>query len=67
VREIVADGGATVAEIARRMRWAFPWEALGAGDRYFAMGEALAHVIVLQERGEIARTSSTPMRWEVAS
>jgi glyoxylase-like metal-dependent hydrolase (beta-lactamase superfamily II) len=65
--EILGDGGATVADVARRMQWALPWEALGPIDRYFAIGEALAHVIVLERRGAVARIEGTPLRWELAA
>jgi glyoxylase-like metal-dependent hydrolase (beta-lactamase superfamily II) len=67
IERIVRSETATAAAIARQMKWSSPWERLGPRDRYMAMSEALAHVIVLERQGVLERTGDMPMRWRTAS
>jgi glyoxylase-like metal-dependent hydrolase (beta-lactamase superfamily II) len=63
VGEILDTGPRTVREVAGEMRWAFPWDSMGPGSMFMAMGEALAHLAVLEQRGVAERIPSAPARW----
>ncbi len=57
--------GATAWEIAIEMTWSRPWEEIQFWMQRAALGEALAHLIVLETRGVIRRSSGIPQRWEL--
>jgi glyoxylase-like metal-dependent hydrolase (beta-lactamase superfamily II) len=67
VRQAVAEGKETVLAIATRMTWSRPWEALDSFDRWLAAREALAHLILLERRGEVVRGETRPFRWRPCS
>ena len=45
------------------MSWSFPWDRFTPFDRFSAMGEAFAHLVVLERRGQLELTASAPLRW----
>ena len=55
VRAILAGGPATLYEVAKRMKWRTrgrTWSELSPYERYFAIGEALAHLRRLVNLGQ---------------
>lgn len=66
VQQIVADGHATVREVGERL-WSTTWPLLSPIDRHLALGETLAHLVVLEERGAIDRVSAESMRWRASA
>jgi glyoxylase-like metal-dependent hydrolase (beta-lactamase superfamily II) len=63
VERIVAEGLDTARQIGEAL-WSNSWRVLSPIDRHLALGETLAHVVVLEERGVIDRVSQEPMRWQ---
>lgn len=61
--ELIAAGHETVREIAARMPWQTTWEKLPLLDRYLAVCETYAHVVVLDRRGAIEVVDTRPRRW----
>lgn len=52
--------GSTAYEIAARIRWSargLPWAEFPPHQRWFAMGETLAHLYYLADRGQLLRTT----------
>ena len=47
------------------MTWSRPWSEIQFCMQRAALGEALAHLIVLEARGEARRTTEIPQRWEL--
>ena len=55
---VQARPGQTAYHIAGQMTWAIRsknWEEFPPGQKWFAMGEALAHLDLLREEGRIQR------------
>jgi glyoxylase-like metal-dependent hydrolase (beta-lactamase superfamily II) len=63
VRELVAAGAQTIWEIAERLPWSRPWTTFDNFLRRSALGEAYAHVVFLERRGELERVAESPHRW----
>lgn len=66
VREILSKGPHTVAEVAAEMTWDLrvdDWSAFPPAQKWFACGEAAAH---LDHLGERARTEGNPPRWRLS-
>jgi len=61
--ELVEGGAETVRDVAERMPWSRPWSALPPWERRAALGEAQAHLVMLERRGEISRVCDSPLRW----
>lgn len=55
VEEHLADEAATPWTIAERMHWSRPWDTLPAHLRRAAVGETLAHLVLLEEQGRSER------------
>jgi glyoxylase-like metal-dependent hydrolase (beta-lactamase superfamily II) len=57
VLRILSDGVQDAFRIASQMSWDIPgtWEVFPPSQRWFAFGEALAHVKYLEEQGEVRR------------
>ena len=55
----------TCWELTERMEWSRPWAGLHGFLRRAAFGETLAHLVLLQSRGEIETTGSEPVRWKI--
>lgn len=60
---LVRDGNSTVRTVAERMPWTAPWTSFGPIDVRLALGEALAHLVVLAVRGSVIRIPGAPERW----
>ena len=68
IREALSrQPGATPWEIAAGLTWSRPWDDLQIWARRAAVGEALAHLIVLENRGEATREPGVPQRWELTT
>jgi len=65
VTDAIADGAVTAWDIASQMQWSRPWERINGFMRRAAVGEALAHVRVLEERGLVQAVEGEPVRWEL--
>jgi glyoxylase-like metal-dependent hydrolase (beta-lactamase superfamily II) len=65
VAVLAAQPGATAWEITVEMTWSRPWDEIQFWMRRAALGETLAHLIVLESRGVIRRTREIPQRWEL--
>ncbi len=57
--------GSTAWEIAIEMTWSRPWSEIQFWMQRAALGETLAHLIVLESRGDVRRTSGVPQLWEL--
>jgi glyoxylase-like metal-dependent hydrolase (beta-lactamase superfamily II) len=60
---LVDTGAETVRDVAERMPWSRPWSALPGYERRAALGEAQAHLVVLEQRGAVTRVGEQPLRW----
>jgi glyoxylase-like metal-dependent hydrolase (beta-lactamase superfamily II) len=58
-----AAPGRTAWELAAGLAWSRPWERIDGVGRQLALGETLAHLIVLAGRGEARHDQATPQRW----
>ncbi|MFC6063873.1 MBL fold metallo-hydrolase [Streptomyces ochraceiscleroticus] len=62
-----AASGATAWELSARLKWSRPWADFGVQQRRFALGETLAHLKLLEARGEVVEavegTAAGPARW----
>jgi glyoxylase-like metal-dependent hydrolase (beta-lactamase superfamily II) len=67
LRLVDADPGATTWDLARRLTWSRPWERIEGYMRRAAVGETLAHLTLLRERGLVRASGDTPQRWAVAA
>jgi glyoxylase-like metal-dependent hydrolase (beta-lactamase superfamily II) len=55
--------GCTCAELSPRLSWSRPWDEIAGYMRRAAMGETLAHLILLEHRGNVVRSGGRPDRW----
>ena len=65
VLEAVRGGTNTAWEIASHMQWSRPWERIDGFMRRAAVGEAVAHLRALEERGVLRAVEGEPVRWEL--
>jgi len=61
----IASGVTTAWGIASRMGWSRPWERIDGFMRRAALGEALAHLRALEQRGLVREVDGIPSRWEI--
>ena len=54
----------TTWELTAALTWSRPWDQVSGFMRRAAVAETLAHLVLLESRGRVARTSETPWRWE---
>lgn len=66
ILSVVGDGELTGWEVAQRMRWSYPWDAIGARGRRAALAEALAHLRFLVQRGALIMAGAAPSRYRHA-
>lgn len=61
---ILDDGEKTAYEVASRMSWDIvcSWDAFPVAQKWFALGEAIAHLVYLESRNELKR-ETTPAGW----
>ncbi|MHB8263937.1 MAG: MBL fold metallo-hydrolase [Acidimicrobiales bacterium] len=60
---IGAMPGSTAWDVTHRLHWAHPLNELPLYMRRAAVGEAMAHIVVLETRREITRRGSQPLRF----
>jgi glyoxylase-like metal-dependent hydrolase (beta-lactamase superfamily II) len=60
------EPGATSWDIATQLTWSRPWSEIQFWTQRAALGETLAHLIVLETRGTVRRSPGTPQRWYLA-
>jgi glyoxylase-like metal-dependent hydrolase (beta-lactamase superfamily II) len=64
VLEVVrADPGLTTFTAAARLTWSRDWSENRGFVRRSAIGETLAHLALLEDRGRLRRVSAIPDRW----
>jgi glyoxylase-like metal-dependent hydrolase (beta-lactamase superfamily II) len=59
--------GATAWEVAIELTWSRPWDDIQFWMQRAALGETLAHLIVLEGRGDVRRSSGVPEHWELSA
>jgi glyoxylase-like metal-dependent hydrolase (beta-lactamase superfamily II) len=57
--------GQTAWEIAIGLTWSRPWSEISFWMQRSALGETLAHLIVLESRATVRRGTGIPQRWEL--
>jgi len=65
VASILEEGPLNVAQVAARMRWDITcksWESFPVAQKWFATGEAMAHLRYLEDEGRITREQSNGTR-----
>jgi len=67
VIEAIQSGSNTAWDITAHMRWSRSWDRINGWMRRAALGEALAHIRVLETRGVVREIDGVPVRWEVVS
>jgi glyoxylase-like metal-dependent hydrolase (beta-lactamase superfamily II) len=67
VVDAINSGADTAWDITARMRWSRSWDRINGWMRRAALGEALAHIRVLESRGVVRMVEGMPVRWEVVS
>jgi glyoxylase-like metal-dependent hydrolase (beta-lactamase superfamily II) len=65
VVDAIAAGHDTVRAICERMTWSSPFLSYGPFDFMLALREALAHITLLERRGELEPLQGSPMRWRL--
>ncbi|MBV8979388.1 MAG: MBL fold metallo-hydrolase [Acidimicrobiia bacterium] len=65
VIDAIESGSNTAWDITARMRWSRSWDRINGWMRRAALGEALAHIRVLEARGVVRQLDGEPVRWEV--
>ncbi|MEO8898372.1 MAG: MBL fold metallo-hydrolase [Candidatus Dormibacter sp.] len=64
VEQAIADHpGTTCWDTARRLPWSRAWDEVRGHMRRAAVGETLAHLVLLEARGAIRREPAVPWRW----
>ena len=63
----IGNGADTAWAITAEMKWSRPWDRIAGFMRRAALGEALAHIRVLEARGVVRPIEGEPVRWEVVS
>jgi glyoxylase-like metal-dependent hydrolase (beta-lactamase superfamily II) len=65
VLDIISSGHTTGWEIASEMHWSRTWDQISDVMRRGAVGEALAHLATLQQRGLVAEDIGEPSTWRL--
>lgn len=63
--ELLASGAETVWDVASKLQWSIAWDDLRGFVRRSALGEAHAHLVLLEQRGLTDRLDDRPYRWRV--
>jgi len=63
----IKDGVDTAWGIASRMRWSRPWDRIQGFMRRAAVGEAVAHLRALEDRGILREVNGEPSHWEIVA
>jgi glyoxylase-like metal-dependent hydrolase (beta-lactamase superfamily II) len=62
-----ADPGLTVWQMSGRLVWSRPWEAISTFMRRAAVGETLAHLLLLEAGEIVVRDAGPPERWQAVA
>jgi glyoxylase-like metal-dependent hydrolase (beta-lactamase superfamily II) len=65
VQRALSGGAETVREVAGEMTWKHRFGELGPIEMCMALGEASAHLLLLEEQGVAEQHSSRPARWRL--
>jgi glyoxylase-like metal-dependent hydrolase (beta-lactamase superfamily II) len=60
---ITASPGATCWDVTLRLRWSRDWAEIKGYMRRAAVGETLAHLVLLERSGRARRVGARPARW----
>jgi glyoxylase-like metal-dependent hydrolase (beta-lactamase superfamily II) len=63
---LASEPDATAWHITPALTWSRPWDEMPFFTRRSALGEALAHLIVLESSGEVRRIAGEPERWRLS-
>ncbi len=63
---VASEPGLTAWEVTTRLTWSRPWDEIAGFMQRAALGEALAHLVVLADRGRVRSAGELPERWEPA-
>jgi glyoxylase-like metal-dependent hydrolase (beta-lactamase superfamily II) len=55
--------GPTAWQLAAELTWSRSWDRIDVFGRQLALGETLAHLVLLAERGEARAAGDKPQRW----
>jgi glyoxylase-like metal-dependent hydrolase (beta-lactamase superfamily II) len=66
-RAVLDHPGATCWEVTRLLPWSRAWEEIRGFMRRAAVGETLAHLVLLESRGAVRREPGRPWRWRIIS
>ena len=64
---IASNPGATCWETTRRLPWSRSWDQIRGHMQRAAVGETLAHLVLLESGGAIRRDPASPWRWAPAA
>lgn len=68
IERLLAKGpGATAWELALGLSWSRPWEQIPDFMQRAAVGETLAHIVLLENHQRVRREGSMPARFHLAS
>jgi glyoxylase-like metal-dependent hydrolase (beta-lactamase superfamily II) len=63
---VAEDPGTTCWEITRRLPWSRAWDQIRGHMRRAAVGETLAHLVLLESRGSVRREPVLPWQFQPA-
>jgi glyoxylase-like metal-dependent hydrolase (beta-lactamase superfamily II) len=64
-RHLGEQPGLTAWELSRRLHWSRPWEEIADYMQRAAVGETLAHIVLLENHRRVRRQGSRPARFYV--
>jgi hypothetical protein len=64
---IRAEPGADTVAVAAGLHWSRPWSQMQGMPRRFAIGEAYAHLIHLEQTGSVVNKGADVDSWQLAS
>jgi len=67
VVQAIRDGVTSAWDIAARMHWSRPWDRIEGFMRRAAVGEAMAHLRALEQRGVVRERVGEPSQWELVA
>ena len=62
---VAAEANATCWDITMKMHWSRSWDELNSFMRRVAVGETLAHLVLLETEGRLRRVEGSPIRWAI--
>ncbi|WP_165966066.1 MBL fold metallo-hydrolase [Actinomadura sp. 7K534] len=65
VKALLVPGPRTAWDLAQDLTWSRPWESLVPNLKRAALGEVLAHLVLLLSAGEVTRSTGSPQMWSL--